>query len=195
MTTTDTINRPPTLRRGMAFALLAGITWALAATAGAVVPTPEVEGPISSSAGAFITPPIAFDLAPGGYLEEEFYVSGTATAYTSADPLDSDGQWTAAPGDTAAYVTRILVRRPARRRKFNGTVVVEWHNVSGGLDAAPDWTYAHTLLMRNGFAWVGVSAQHEGVEGGGGSLGLNLSLKAVDPARYGSLAHPGDSFS
>ena len=45
------------------------------------------------------------------------------------------------------------------RKKFNGTVVVEWLNVSGGVDAAPDWTFAHTELIREGYAWVGVSAQ------------------------------------
>ena len=49
--------------------------------------------------------------------------------------------------------------------------------------------------MREGYAWVGVSAQLVGVAGSGGPLGLNLSLKAVNPARYAPLQHPGDSFS
>jgi hypothetical protein len=104
--------------------------------------------------------------------------------------------WTATPGETAAYKTRILVYRPTRRAKFNGTVVVEWLNVSGGLDSGPDWISAHTGLTRAGGAWVGVSAQYVGVEGGGGIVGVvDLPLKTVDPARYGSLVHPGDSFS
>jgi hypothetical protein len=80
-------------------------------------------------------------------------------------------------------------------KRFNGTAVLEWLNVSGGLDGAPDWTFAHTMLLREGFAWIGVSAQRVGVEGGSSPLGLNLSLKAVNPARYGTLSHPGDSFS
>jgi hypothetical protein len=43
---------------------------------------------------------------------------------------------------------------------------------------------------------VGVSAQCAGVEGGGGIVGgFSIPLKAVNPARYGSLVHPGDSFS
>jgi len=67
--------------------------------------------------------------------------------------------------------------------------------VSGGLDGAPDWTFAHTMLLREGFAWVGVSAQFVGVEGGASPLGLDLSLKAVNPVRYAPLSHPGDSFS
>ncbi len=104
----------------------------LAASAPAVVVTPSVTGPITSPGSAFLTPPTGLDLASLGYVEQEFFVAGTATAYTSADPLDADGVWTATPGDTAGYVTRILVRRPTNPKKFNGTVVVEWLNVSGG---------------------------------------------------------------
>jgi hypothetical protein len=89
------------------------------------------------------------------------------------------------PGSTAPYTTRIIVRRPIDPHRFNGTVVVEWLNVSGGVDADPDWTEAHNELIREGFAWVGVSAQSVGVD----------DLKTEDVARYASLSHPGDSFS
>ena len=84
---------------------------------------------------------------------------------------------------------------PIDARKFNGTVIVEWLNVSAGLDAAPDWTFTHPMLKREGFAWVGVSAQLAGVSGTGGPIGLDLSLKSVNPVRYAPLVHPGDSFS
>src|SRR5207244_1900706 len=121
---------------------------------------------------------------------------GTASAFTNDGPLGSDGLWTVSPAATAAYKTRIVVYRPAGKKKFNGTVLVEWLNVSAGLDAAPDWTLGHTELIRNGFAWVGVSAQYVGVEGGPGIVNVvSLPLKKVNPARYGSLVHPGDSFS
>ena len=164
----------------------------LATTAAAAVPTPMVTGPI---AGPFFLISTAIDLTEFGYVEEEYFLSGTASAFTSAAPLTSDGKWTTAPGATAPYTTRIVVRRPANPKKFNGTVLVEWLNVSGGLDAAPDWVFTHTHLLREGYAWVAVSAQFVGVAGTGGPLGLNLSLKAVNPVRYGPLAHPGDSFS
>jgi hypothetical protein len=168
----------------------------LVVRAAADVPDPAVIGPITSPGGAFITPPSGIDLSQFGYVEEEFFVAGTARAYTAAGPLLADGKWTASPdGDTAAYETRILVRRPTSPRKFNGTVIVEWLNVSGGLDAAPDWTFLHPFLKRKGYAWVGVSAQFVGVAGTGGPLGLSLSLKSVNPVRYGPLVHPGDSFS
>ncbi|HKY66995.1 MAG TPA: alpha/beta hydrolase domain-containing protein, partial [Acidimicrobiales bacterium] len=82
-------------------------------------------------------------------------------------------------------------------------VVVEWLNVSGGVDAGPDWTYMADEITRGGYAWVGVSAQLIGVEGGPvavspGELGEGLAgkgLKAIDPARYGDLQHPGDAFA
>src|SRR5262249_18303471 len=92
---------------------------------------------------------------------------------------------------------RILVYRPTDAKKFGGTVIVEWLNVSGGVDANPDWTQTHVEIIREGAAGVGVSAQYVGVEGGGGlvGLGISLPLKAVKPARYGSLDHPGDGFS
>ena len=163
--------------------------------AAAQVPSPALEGPIGGP-GAPTIASTSFDLAQVGYLQEEYFIGGTASAYVNTGPLGADGMWTVTADEAAAYKTRILVYRPSSRKKFNGTVVVEWLNVSGGLDAAPDWTAAHTELIRDGFAWVGVSAQFTGVEGGGGLLGIvDLPLKKVNPARYGGLSHPGDSFS
>lgn len=77
------------------------------------------------------------------------------------------------------------MNRPADPARFNGTVVVEWLNVSGGLDAAPEWIYAHNELIREGYAWVGVSAQATGV----------TATRTADPVRYADLSHPGDSYS
>ena len=74
--------------------------------------------------------------------------------------------------ESAAFTTRVLVYRPTDPAAFNGTVWVEWLNVSGGLDAAPDWIFTHTELMRTGAAWVGVSAQQLGVQGGESVLAM-----------------------
>ena len=126
----------------------------------------------------------AVDLGPRGYVEEEFFVEGTARAYEPAAPLNQDGRWNVQTTTTAPYRTRVLVRRPKDPAKFNGVVELEWLNVSGGLDAAPDWGLGNAELLRSGSAWVGVSAQ---------SVGVN-SLKN-DPARYGTLDHPGDAYS
>ena len=133
-----------------------------------------------------------FDLAKVGYQESEYFVSGTATSYTSASPLTTDGKWTVTPDATAPYTTRVVVRRPVNAAKFNGTVIVEWLNVSGGVDAGPDWTLTHNELIRDGFAWVGVSAQSLGLLAAQGKV---PKLTPGDPVRYASLSHPGDSFS
>jgi hypothetical protein len=71
--------------------------------------------------------------------------------------------------------------------------VVEWHNVSAGIDAAPDWGFFHRHLTAQGHAWVGVSAQKVGIDGGGFVEGIHLKLLA--PERYGELEHPGDAWS
>jgi hypothetical protein len=142
-------------------------------------------------------------LDQAGYTEAEYAAAGTATSYTSAGPLPADGAFELEPGEEAAYATRIVVRRPADPAPFNGTVVVEWLNVSGGTDAAPDYTYLADELLRGGYAWVGVSAQRIGIEGGevavevpgAEGLGLGRGLRAQDPDRYGDLRHPGDAFS
>ncbi len=163
------------------------------------VATPTVVGPVTTGNGNVVLAAPKFDLSTVGYVEEEFIFSGDATSYTSDDPLSEDGEWTVRPDATAPYTSRVVVRRPAGDGSggaaFNGTVVVEWLNVSGGLDADPDWTYLHDQIIRSGAAWVGVSAQRAGIEGGGNSLASSLALKTADPVRYGELSHPGDDFS
>jgi len=153
--------------------------------AGQRVPNPVVTSP--PAAGVLFDPQSNVDgLGPANYLQEEYFLSGTARAYKPVGTWGSDGLWSAElSGASAAYRTRMIVRRPADRAAFNGTVVVEWLNVSAGLDTAPDWGFAREELLRKGYAWVGVSAQLNG---------LTL-LKSIQPDRYGTLDHPGDSFS
>jgi hypothetical protein len=145
--------------------------------------------------------------APAGYVEEEFLIGGTATSFDAVDTPDS-GEWTATPADEAEYRTRVIVRRPPAE-KFSGTVLLEWFNVSA-IESSPDWAYLAEEIARAGHAYIGVSAQAQGVEGGdtlldvdvdertASSLGASTDssgLKNIDPARYGSLVHPGDGYA
>lgn len=140
---------------------------------------------------------------PAGFVETEYAVEGTAVAYTSADELPQDGVFELSEAERADFRTRIVVRRPQSAADFNGTVVVEWLNVSAGLDASPDYTFMAAELHRGGYAWVGVSVQFIGIEGGpvlvstpgGEEYGAGVGLAAFDPARYGELFHPGDAFA
>jgi hypothetical protein len=112
------------------------------------------------------------DLKARGYVEEEYFYSGTANRYDT--PQGATGK--VIDGDYK-YKTRLLVRRPADPKKFNGTVVVEWNNVTSGHDQDIDWYQIHDYLVRSGYAWVGVTAQRIGVE----------ALKVWNHDRYGSL--------
>ena len=90
----------------------------------------------------------------------------------------------------------MVVLTPADPDRFNGTVLVEWLNVSGGIDAPALWFMAHREIVRSGYGYVAVSVQRVGVEGGESLGGIpGMSLKALDPVRYASLHHPGDAFA
>jgi hypothetical protein len=152
----------------------------------------SIKGPVAG------TPTLglgAFDLKPLGYVVEEFFLSSTATSYRHVGDLGGDGHWTAEAQGSSPFTTRVVVVRPSGPAKFNGTVLVEWLNVSGGLDAPPDWMASHRELIRDGYAYVGVSVQKVGVEGGQ-SLGLGAQpLKQANPERYAALKHPGDAYA
>lgn len=138
-----------------------------------------------------------------GYTEHEYFIAGDAQAYGVDGTLSPDGRWAANGTDaTTPYKTRIIVRRPKKAADFNGTVLVEWLNVSAGRDSDPDFGFLADELLSKGYAYIGVSAQSTGVEPGG--LGMEIPnvpkaalapLKDWDPQRYGSLHHPGDQWS
>lgn len=175
-------------------------TAAVAATR-SVPPGPEaaIGAELTGGNGVFLGSSAATDLAAVGYEEHEYVASGTATSYTGG-PIPFDGRVELTPGATADYATRVLVRRPSDPAKADGTVVVEWLNVSAGLDSSPDYTFLADEMTRSGTTWVGVSAQFIGVEGGevavaSGSADAGKGLVNIDPARYGTLSHPGDAFA
>jgi len=156
---------------------LFGLAFALSVAA---IATTKIDGkPFNAS---------VMDLAKQGYVEEEFFISGTARTYEIARDQMTNGL----PSDaTHPFKTRIVVRRPQTAAKFNGTVVVEWTNVSEGFDNEVEWFHSGEHFVRSGYAWVGVSAQNVGV----------AALKHRMPERYSSLdvtdggAVQGDSLS
>jgi hypothetical protein len=164
-------------------------------------PAADLSEEITGGNGVFIGAAVGLEV-PTGYVQHEYVAAGTATAYKPSSPITNDGRWNFEPDTTAPYRTRVLIRRPADLTAFSGTVIVEFLNVSGGLDANPDYSNLEAEITRSGDAWVGVSAQRIGVEGGpvlvrtpGYDNILGKGLKGVDPARYGSLVHPGDGYA
>jgi hypothetical protein len=185
------------------------------------VPAPVVEGPIPSSGATsgmprdypFMATPI--DLAARGYVEEEYFIS---LAPTSGVPGSGACTYTTPAGATGSvincngsYKTRIMVRRPASADAFNGTVLLEWQNVTAQYDVDHYWLESSEHIMREGYAWVGVSAQRAGVvpaapicnPGVPATWVVCNSLRAWSPLRYGDaggnlnipLTNPGDALS
>ena len=139
------------------------------------VPQPTVTGPIADE-GVRTKQPYGTTLIEmdEGWVEKEFFFEGTARK------ID---------GTEAAYKSRILVRHPGDPKDFNGTVVLDWNNVTVPTDRDVAWSPTHRTLMERGFAYVAVGAQRLGIEG------APTALKPYDPVRYGSLSHPGDDWS
>ena len=149
--------------------------------AGAEVPDPIVTGPIPANA-----PPgdpshdypllaTALDLASFGYVEEEYFFSGTANVYKTP-PLTT----ATIVSSGHPYESRLIVRRPTSPEKFNGTVLVEWANVSSGFCNDPMFQRSQDHLLRAGYAYVGVCAQSVGVHG-------PVGLLKWSPHRYAGL--------
>lgn len=137
-----------------------------------------------------------YDVGEFGYQVEEFFISGKATSYRLAGEPTADGKWEVLPATNAPFTTRIVVIRPRDATKFSGTAVVEWLNVTGGLDVPVDWNMTHREILRRGHAYVAVSAQKVGIDGNPMAQGAGpAALKKADPARYGRLVHPGDAFA
>ncbi|MDO6415261.1 alpha/beta hydrolase domain-containing protein [Sphingomonas sp. BIUV-7] len=192
------MKRDPSLGGG---ALRRVVTATLLILAGSGVAAAEV--PIVTRAPAvgkmFLAAPISLDTA--GYTEKELFMSGVANRYRFANSLaNADVMDSGHP-----YKTRLIVRAPKDPTKFNGIVVVEWLNVTTKQDGDFVFGPAHDYLLRDGYAYVGVTVQRTGIAAlhrmnGPRYAGLSLDApntdtdgKIIDPENFGSLG--GDVLS
>lgn len=158
--------------RSLSIGLLIGMLTALGISAGmgpaqAATLTAAPSGQPATSRQA--------QLAAIGYTEQEWVLRGQAKTYSTDGDWGDDGHWRLKQRDAAQpYATRLLVRRPQDPARFNGVVVVEWLNTSLGFDVDGGWMVARDELVREGYAWVGVSAEAASVS----------ALKKINPARY-----------
>jgi hypothetical protein len=107
-------------------------------------------------------------LASRGYSEQEHFFSGKTTA-------------------GADYTSRMIVRKPTSAGNFSGTVYVEWLNVTNNYDLDALWLRSSEQILRNGDAYIGVSAQTAGVYSATG-------LKAWSPHRYSAVNIPTSGY-
>lgn len=119
-----------------------------------------------------------------GYVEEEWRLHGRASSYAADNKWQDDGLWSVkadkAPHD---YETRILIRRPRDPSRFNGTVLVEWMNTGLGFDLDGAWMLTRDEIVREGYIWVGVSAEAASVS----------MLKGMNPVRYATSQVQADN--
>lgn len=165
-------------RRCASGSALAALLLATGPALAQVVANPIVSGPVAATAAPghpsrnYIFFASQFDLAARGYVEEEYFIEGTASTFTT--PALATG---AVVSSGHPYRTRIVVRRPVSPARFNGTVLVEWTNVTNNMDMENTWFQIYEHVMRSGYAWVGVSAQRAGVN----------RLRGWNSDRYGAL--------
>ena len=163
-------------------------------------PLDAVEGPIGTDRGT----PYGSATREGSeeskllsefdYVEEEYFVSGTAHTYGPASSralAEGEDLYALEPLSTVCerdvpFKTRVVVVRPRDMHRFSGTVhAIPFHNLG-----------AHVQLERNvtrrGDAWVGVEVC-SGTRFGADETpsGGVPNLHRTDPDRYGSLVVAG----
>ncbi len=108
-----------------------------------------------------------------GYVEEEYFMTGTANIYTEVSPdHDVEPLFEGAP-----YTTRLLIRRPAQVRNFSGNVVVEILNASAFMDIDRMWVNTWPFLTRNGDLYIGITSKGHVID----------TLKRFNPERYAAI--------
>ncbi len=151
----------------------------LPAAASAAIPSPTVVGPLRATAGSYPFGAANHQLRPQhlgrlGFVEQEYLVRGRANVYNWPSAASGAVVSTA----NAPYATRVLIRRPADPRRASGTVWVELLNPSYGFDLNFAWALAQREFVRNGDAWVGITAKPIAIQ----------ALQNFEPARYRTLS-------
>jgi hypothetical protein len=121
---------------------------------------PTVTGPVTG--GEHDAP---FNAMPGdigeryGYVEEEYFLAGEATAYAPDGDQGDDGHGAVTPAGTAPYATRVLVRRPADAAVDDGFLRrAEADDIIAAAEDAPSPTDPATSPRgRAGSSWAGAS--------------------------------------
>lgn len=108
-----------------------------------------------------------------GYLEDEYFMWGTANVYKSGEDDVPSVIYNGAP-----YVNRFLVRRPAQVSRFSGNVVVEILNATAKMDIDRIWVNSWRYFTRNGDIYIGITSKSDVLD----------SLYKIDPKRYSVLS-------
>ncbi len=121
------------------------------------------------------------NLAPIGYSEKEYFLSGLANAYQYDDPANpADNRVTPVQAQPVSYVNRILVRAPNDPARFSGNVILELGDDIANSEDQVEWAHAKRQFLLNGDAYVTMTSLPAGV----------ATLQTFDPVRYAPLKWP-----
>lgn len=110
--------------------------------------------------------------AEAGYVEEEYFISGTANVYERQDG-GKGIRFADAP-----YKNRILVRKPQDAAGFSGNVVIEILNSTSCFDIDRIWALTSTHIMNHGDIYVGITSKPNVI----------AALRRFDLERYAPLS-------
>ena len=141
----------------------------------------RITGPVDQPAGSHPFSAMKFSRShirpeDWGYLEEEYFFEGQSGTYD----LDKEEKLVLA-GPPVPFCTRILVRRPAKRKQQRPRVFLDILNASNGYDIEDQWRRSWRYIMENGFSYVGITAKPVNV----------LALKYFNWERYKALDWSG----
>ncbi len=138
---------------------------------------------VTESSWPFISADRALNLSQYGYVEEEYFQSGTANIYeekTDGGGIlhggEPESDLTVSTAD-APYTTRLLIRRPSDFSRFSGNVVIEILNSSADFDIDRDWILTWRHIVRHGDIYIGITSKGHVVD----------ALKKFDPVRYADI--------
>lgn len=130
--------------------------------------------PVDGKSHPFATAAVKCRFSDRGYVEEEYFVSGTANVY------ERSGQKKKVRNADVPYVNRVIIRRPEDLEKFSGNVVVEILNSTAGFDIDRIWVLERDFLMQNQDVYVGITSKPN----------VLPSLMGFDEKRYSPISWP-----
>src|SRR3546814_13962814 len=120
-------------------------------------------------------------MAAHGYIEEEYFVAGTAQSFRPVGELGRDGRWQVVPDRRAPYKPRVIVHRPNYPATFNGVVMAEWTNASTFRDLRHA---VNESFLQTRYVFLALSSQKSGIAGTG-------AVRVSGPKGRVSLRHGG----
>lgn len=138
-----------------------------------------LQEPVTDQAFPFASAVGKYGFEEAGYLEEEFFMYGTANLYNengvdSFDVLHRD----------VPYCNRFLLRRPGEKTEFSGNVIIEILNPTARIDLDRMWAISGKHFMRQGDIYIGITSKPDTFD----------ALLEFDRERYGKLnwSYPGE---